>query len=302
MVCEKACPNLDRNLNVVESLAAIRQGQATVAGKKVLIVLDQFEQWLHAKKEEENTELVQALRQCDGSDVQCIVMVRDDFWMAVSRFLRELEVRLVEGENQRARRSVSISTMPTKSWRRSGGHLGSCPKLTRNIDGAKAVHQAIGGGPVGRRQSHLCSPGPVCGNDERQTMDASDTLAEVGGTSGVGVTFLEETFSASTAPPEHRLHQKAARAVLKALLPDSGTDIKGEMKSREELLQTSGYASRPKDFDDLIRILDSEIRLITPTDPEGIDSDDESSVPTKCWPKILPADPRLPGAIRCATG
>ena len=29
--------------------------------------------------------------------------------------------------------------------------------------------------------------------------------------------------------------------------------------------------SRPKDFDDLIRILDSEIRLITPTDPEGKD-------------------------------
>ena len=28
-------------------------------------------------------------------------------------------------------------------------------------------------------------------------------------------------------------------------------------------------ASRPKDFDDLIRILDGEIRLITPTDPEG---------------------------------
>ena len=27
--------------------------------------------------------------------------------------------------------------------------------------------------------------------------------------------------------------------------------------------------SRPEDFDDLIRILDSEVRLITPTDPEG---------------------------------
>src|SRR5205807_1378751 len=34
-------------------------------------------------------------------------------------------------------------------------------------------------------------------------------------------------------------------------------------------LEASGYGSRPKDFDDLIRILDSEIRLITPTDPEG---------------------------------
>ena len=40
------------------------------------------------------------------------------------------------------------------------------------------------------------------------------TLKEVGGIEGIGVTFLEETFSASTAPPDHRYHQKAARAVL----------------------------------------------------------------------------------------
>ena len=79
------------------------------------------------------------------------------------------------------------------------------------------------------------------------------TLREVGGTEGVGLTFLEETFSASTAPPEHRLHQKAAQAVLKALLPESGTDIKGQMRSRQELLEASGYANRPRDFDDLIR-------------------------------------------------
>ncbi|MGA2258683.1 MAG: SUMF1/EgtB/PvdO family nonheme iron enzyme, partial [Thermoguttaceae bacterium] len=95
------------------------------------------------------------------------------------------------------------------------------------------------------------------------------TLKEVGGTEGVGITFLEETFSAATAPPEHRYHQKAARAVLKALLPESGTDIKGHMRSYADLLNVSGYGNRPRDFDDLIRTLDSEIRLITPTDPEG---------------------------------
>ena len=104
------------------------------------------------------------------------------------------------------------------------------------------------------------------------------TLVEVGGTSGVGLTFLEETFSAATAPPEYRFHQKAARRVLKALLPDSGTDIKGEMKSRDELLGVSGYNSRPEDFDDLVRVLDREIRLITPTDPEGIANDEEDVV------------------------
>jgi hypothetical protein len=100
---------------------------------------------------------------------------------------------------------------------------------------------------------------------------APATLKEVGGTAGVGVTFLEETFSASTAPPEHRLHQKAAQAVLKALLPRTGTDIKGQMRSEAELREASGYAGRPRDFDDLIHILDAELRLITPTDPEGKD-------------------------------
>ena len=103
------------------------------------------------------------------------------------------------------------------------------------------------------------------------------TLKEVGGTEGVGVTFLEETFTASTAPPQHRLHQKAAQAVLKALLPESGTDIKGHMRSQQELLNASGYANRAKDFDDLLRILDSEIRLVTPTDPEGKDDADAST-------------------------
>ncbi len=97
------------------------------------------------------------------------------------------------------------------------------------------------------------------------------SLKAVGGTEGVGVTFLEETFSAATAPPEHRYHQKAARADLKILLPETGSDIKGHMRSYAELLEASGYGSRPKDFDDLIRILDNELRLITPTDPEGKD-------------------------------
>lgn len=75
----KRCPSLEDNLSLKDTLAALRRGQGIPVGKKVVIVLDQFEQWLHAKKEEEDTDLVQALRQCDGGRVQCIVMVRDDF-------------------------------------------------------------------------------------------------------------------------------------------------------------------------------------------------------------------------------
>jgi hypothetical protein len=103
------------------------------------------------------------------------------------------------------------------------------------------------------------------------------TLRQMGGTEGVGVTFLEETFAASTAPPPHRLHRMAAQALLKALLPEAGSDIKGHLRSRQELLEASGNASRPRDFDELLHILDSELRLITPTDPEGLEGERSTS-------------------------
>jgi formylglycine-generating enzyme required for sulfatase activity len=105
------------------------------------------------------------------------------------------------------------------------------------------------------------------------------TLRKVGGTEGVGITFLEDTFSSPSANPKHRLHQQAARSVLKALLPESGTDIKGHMRSQQELLEASGYVGRPRDFDQLLRILDGELRLITPTDPEGTEDDSSTTRP-----------------------
>ena len=86
------------------------------------------------------------------------------------------------------------------------------------------------------------------------------TLSQVGGTAGLGVTFREETLSASTAPAAHRQHLKAAQALLRSLLPEAGSNIKGSWRSYEGLLDASGYAPRPTDFDDLIQILDVELR------------------------------------------
>ncbi len=249
-------------------MAALRRGQGIPLGKKVLIVLDQFEQWLHAKKEDQDTELVQALRQCDGGRVQSVVLVRDDFWMAATRFMRELEIRLVEGQN-----SAAVDLFPIRHAEKVlaafGRAFGSLPERSSEIgkDHKQFLEQAVSG--LAQECKVICVRLALFAEMMKGKSWTPATLKEVGGTEGVGVTFLEETFSAATAPPEHRYHQKAARAVLKALLPETGTDIKGHMQSYAELLAASGYASRPKDFDDLIRILDSEIRLITPTDPEG---------------------------------
>jgi serine/threonine protein kinase/formylglycine-generating enzyme required for sulfatase activity len=271
----KRCAALSDNLSLKETMAALRRGQRIPVGKKVLIVLDQFEQWLHAKQDEDNTELVQALRQCEGGRVQCIVMVRDDFWMAATRFMRELEIRLVEGHNSAAVDLFDIRHAE-KVLAAFGRAFGVLPESSREAtkDEKQFLQQAVNG--LAQDGKVVCVRLALFSEMMKGKPWSPATLKEVGGTEGIGVTFLEETFSASTAPPEHRFHQKAARAVLKAMLPESGTDIKGNMRSRQELMEASGCEDRPKDFEDLIRILDSEIRLITPTDPDGSESTDDS--------------------------
>src|SRR5262249_21588022 len=199
-------------------------------------------------------------------------MVRDDFWLAVSRFMKAMEVEILEGRNSalvdlfdplHARKVLAAFG---RAYGRLPDDLGPCTQ-----DQDAFLDQAI---------TELAQDGKVI--SVRLALFAEmvkgkpwtpGTLTEVGGMEGVGVTFLDETFTASTAPPQHRLHQKAAQAVLRALLPESGTDIKGQMRSHVDLLEASGYAGRLQDFDALLRILDGELRLITPTDPEGVDSE-----------------------------
>jgi serine/threonine protein kinase/formylglycine-generating enzyme required for sulfatase activity len=264
----KVCPALPRGLALVDSLANLRRGRILAPERKVLLVVDQFEQWLFARRGEENTELVAALRQCDGEHLQAVVMVRDDFWLAASRFMRDLEIRLVEGENS-ALVDLFDPRHAKKVLTAFGRAYGTLPETTRDLSGDQDafLNQSISG---------LAQEGKII--SVRLALFAEmvkgkpwtpATLMEVGGTEGIGLTFLEDTFSAATAPPEHRYHQKAVQAVLKALMPETGTDIKGQMRSRQELLEASGYANRLSDFDDLIHILDPELRLITPTDPEG---------------------------------
>ncbi len=267
-------PDLGNHLGLIESLAALRQGRFLASDQKVLLVLDQFEQWLHARRNDENAELVQALRQCDGGRLQCFVMVRDDFWLAVSRFLKAVEVEIVEGRNLalvdlfdplHARKVLAAFG---RAYGRLPENLGQCsPEQEAFLDQAVAG-LAHDGKIISVRLALFAEM--VKGRTWTPT-----TLKEAGGTEGVGVTFLQETFTARVAPPQHRIHQQAAQRVLKALLPEAGTDIKGHMRSQQELLEASGYASRPKDFDELLRILDGEIRLITPTDPEGKEGADD---------------------------
>ncbi len=108
---------------------------------------------------------------------------------------------------------------------------------------------------------------------------APATLDELGGAGTIGATILDEAFSSPQAPPQNRVHRPAAQAVLRRLLPEGGVLIKGHVSSRQALLDASGYSTQPREFQELMWILDHELRLVTPADPLCSAEDGEPPAP-----------------------
>src|SRR5271166_5664408 len=273
----KQYPDLPADLDLRTALVAakekIRQGS-----NKLLLVIDQFEQWYHAKGAQPETELAKALSECDGGRVQAIILVRDDYAMALHRFMAVIGVRQNQDQNfavvdlfdlQHARKVLI-------AFGRGYGMLPDDPKEMTCAQNEFLDRTIKGLSQEGRVVSVRLALFAEMLKGKPWT---PETLKQVGGAEGVGVTFLEETFSARTAPPSYRIHQKAAQAVLRALLPETGSNIKGNMRSYDQLLVVSGYGSRPNEFDELLRILNSELRLISPIEREGSESDGQTKTP-----------------------
>src|SRR5205814_6848342 len=128
------------------------------------------------------------------------------------RFLKALEVRLMEGHNSalvdffdqdHARKVLA-------AFGRAFGKLPEKPDETTKEQHA-FLNQVVSG--LSQENKVVCIRLALFAEMFKGRPWTLAALKEVGGTEGVGVSFLEETFSSATASPEHRYHQHAARGV-----------------------------------------------------------------------------------------
>jgi len=260
-------PQLSHDLTLAEAFRELREGSCLPAGDKLVVVFDQFEQWLHDWQQNAVAQLVEALRQCDGRRVQALILVRDDFWMPATRFFQQLDVPLVEGFNagavdlfDRAHATKVLAAFGVAYGRFDANQWQQNAEQSRFLD--CAVDELAEDGwivPV-----RLC----IFAEMVKARPWSPATLREVGGAQGLGESFLEEVFEGRSASPMYRLHRKAARLVLERLLPPPGTDIRGHLVPEADLRSVSGYEQRPAEFAALLRCLDQELRLITPSEIE----------------------------------
>ncbi|MHB8973099.1 MAG: bifunctional serine/threonine-protein kinase/formylglycine-generating enzyme family protein [Pirellulaceae bacterium] len=264
----KRFPQVRENLDLADTAALLRERPEVTGGQKTLIVLDQFEQWLHARPDRVTDQVTDALRHCDGQHLQCLVLVRDDFWMSITRFMQELDLPLVERGN-----SMAVDLFDRDHARRVlaafGQAFGRISRDEYSAEEERFLDQAVEG--LAQHDTIVCVRLALFAEMMKSRPWTPASLHRVGGAAGVGVAFLEQTFQASTAPPAHQFHQHAARAVLKSLLPERTANIKGQTRAYRELLEISGYGTRERQFREVLDILDNQLRLITPAESSGPD-------------------------------
>jgi len=249
----------------------VRLGGVLGPGEKLLVVIDQTEQWLRAGESSEaaetgeGTALLNMLRQCDGSTVQALLLVRDDFWRGVSRLLADADVE-IDGNN-----SALVDLFDP---RHAEAVLESFGRAYRCLpDDPRAPIAAAARAFIQRSVQNLAEGGKISPvrltlftEMFRQRPWTLASLRDVGGASGVAVAFLDDVFCAPSSGGRRRLHEQAARRVFEQLVPPSG-DVRGPACPQARMLEASGYAERPESFHELLQILDAELRLITPVDP-----------------------------------
>lgn len=262
---QRRFPSLATRANLFDAFSVLRRGGVLPPGKKLLVVLDQFEQWLHAGVDYGESDLTRALRQCDGGQTQCLLLIRDDFWLAANRFMRELEIPILEDHNSALvdlfdpRHARSVLAAFGQAY---GALAEDSAEWTR--DQNAFLDQAV----ASLSQDHkiVCVRLALFAEMVKDKPWSLAFLSQAGGLEGIGEAFLEDVFARGSAPPGHRLHAAAARVVLRALLPEEGVEIKGHLRTDAELRERCGYSHRPRDFESLLALLDAKLHLISPID------------------------------------
>jgi formylglycine-generating enzyme required for sulfatase activity len=255
-------PDADESASLAEAFAVARE-QAKQAGSTTLLVIDQFEQWLSSNWDLGTSDLVDALRQCDGQHLQALLLVRDDFYLSVNRLFLELEVWLEERVNQAVVDLFTVKHAERVVLRfgQGIGKLGSSLRAEDRSFAAALVDLIARNGRV------VCVHLSLLMEMVKDLPWEIQSIDGLGDFTRIGQAYLVRTFDLPTAQPAHRANSRLARSVLASLLPVPGAEIRGSAKSAKELLRSISDEFNRDDVERVLRMLDQELRLITPVDP-----------------------------------
>lgn len=269
-------PQLPHDGTLPEALAAVRDGRVAINGHKLLLVLDQFEQWLQGGSSSlPEGELLDSLRQCDGQRLQTLLLVRDDFWPQLLRLMDRLEIPLQSQWN-----TVAVELFETAHARqvltRFGQALGALPPTVPDFTPAQHAFLDLAIESLADQGRVICVRLALFADLMRSRPWTPAALQTVGGPQGLAITYLSENLDPDRAPRPRHSYCTAAQTILQTLLPPVGSDLREKTLARHELQTIAGMTDDPRGFADLLTWLEAELRLISPTRPGDAAENDRS--------------------------
>ncbi|NND97166.1 MAG: protein kinase [Pirellulaceae bacterium] len=268
-------------------LCRLRSGDPRRHGfEKLLIVLDQFECWAHNASLEERIEFAEALRQCDGVQIRALVVTRDDYWTAAKELLHWLEIPMQEDRNV-ASVDLLDPAHAQQILESIGRESGSLPDDGEPLSDeqqqflSQAVSELTVDGSV------ICVHLVMFGQMVRLQEWTPRGLHDSGGVVGACALFFQELFERSgTHSPEYRRVGPAVPHLLSKLVPPVESSVADVVASKSELSQIVTDAGYAHLFDDCLRVLSEDLRIISVvgsdspspdpvSDPSQVDPPDE---------------------------
>lgn len=260
-------PLMPHDILLPDAFRSIREGQFN--SPRLLIVIDQFEQWLDQNAGATSTRLAEALRQCASPNLHALLVVREEFWTSLNEFFtEELGIPLDTRKNDQtlslfsSKHAKTVLAFFGNSW-------GTIPNMDANsqqaaddfLEAAVTDLARLGRGRVAPIQL------AVFAEMFRESKWSTQELQSRGGAAGVVKSFLNDYFAAPGTPEKRARHRAAAQLLLEELLPPENSNIRGQMRAARELRQICGYSRSPTKFVELIQLLESGLRLIVRRDP-----------------------------------
>ena len=253
-------PRFPVGLSVSQLLDGITHGAWDRDQKPILIVIDQFEQWLIQRSESGSEELVEGLKHCNGQNLFCVLTVRDDYWLEASRFMERVECDWNESENVQRIDLFELNHARHVLFE-VGSSLRKLPEredeLTRGQN--QFLEKVVSDLAVGERV--ICLHLILFAEMFRNRNWSLSELEKIGGVSGVGQIYLKETFQPEPGMEATPHLYADAKAILESLLPDSIVLMTKVAKPESVLRQSLGFS--PSRFDRALNWLDEKKRLVT---------------------------------------
>ena len=283
-VCQNIVDRISRELDgicvgddLVSTIRNLRQKAGEEVTRKVVLILDQFEQWLESADEDSRREMTEALRQCDARHIQCLILVRDDYWMSISEFMRCLERPLVEGKN-----AMSLPLFDRRHAKRvlvaCGRSVGALPSAITPMTKSERrfVNDAVES--IAENGTVLCVRLTILADMIADADWGKTSFNRTFGFDGIGTAFLERHLTDNV-----RVHKSgwlpACEVILANLLPPTTqTELKATERKRTELLELAGLERKTKGFDDCLGYLQNDLKLISAVESDNAVEPEEGDI------------------------